>query len=172
LFRDIKGFEGRYQINEFGEVKSLPRQKGSIFSKERILKQEENSAGYMRVTLAKDGRNKRPLIHRLVFETFGGKIPEGMTIHHRDENKHNNHIDNLMVATQRENNHYSRELKGYKLYQKDVDEIRRSTKTTKELAYQYGVNPRHILRIKNKEQWKDDKPIPCQASTEEGVETN
>ena len=59
MFKDIKGFEGKYQINEYGVVKSLPRRKGTIFSKERILKQDINNCGYVRVTLCSNDRCKK-----------------------------------------------------------------------------------------------------------------
>lgn len=153
MFKDIKGFEGVYQINKNGEVKSLARVKGSVSAKERFLKQETNNAGYKRVTLCKDNKTKRYFVHRLVYETFIGEIPTGLTIHHVDENKLNNGVTNLLVCTLRQNNHFSGKAKGYKLTQKDVDYIRENNLNPKEISEKYGIGRRHALRIINNERW-------------------
>ncbi|GMG71790.1 hypothetical protein ShirakiTB12_02580 [Priestia megaterium] len=153
MFKDIKGYEGRYQIDEQGNVKSLSRQKGSVICKERILKHEKNNCGYHRVTLCKNDKKKRFFVHRLVYEAFKGDIPEGLQIHHIDENKDNNQLSNLMLATCRENNHYSAEAKGYKLTQKDVDYIRSHKLSTKEIVDKFGISPRQALRIIKNERW-------------------
>ncbi|MGY3716761.1 NUMOD4 motif-containing HNH endonuclease [Sutcliffiella cohnii] len=153
MFKDIKGYEGLYQINEYGEVKSLARRKGSVFCNTRILKQERNNAGYMRVTLCKENKTKRHFIHRLVYETFVGSIPEGYQIHHKDEDKENNHYSNLIPATAKENNHYSAKSKGYKLTQKDVDFIRSNNLPVKEIVKKYGISPRHALRVLKNDRW-------------------
>lgn len=153
MFKDIKGYEGLYQMNKFGEVKSLARKKGTIFSKERMMKPETTRTGYMRISLSKENIVRRRLLHRLVYETFIGEIPPGMTIHHIDENKQNNHIDNLLVCTSKQNNHFSRESKGYKLYKNDVDYIRSNNLTVKQAVEKYNISKRHALRIIKNERW-------------------
>ena len=47
---------------------------------------------------------KKFQLHRLIYEVYNGKIPEGMLIDHIDNNKTNNNIDNLRLATDSENN--------------------------------------------------------------------
>lgn len=155
MFKDIKGYEGLYQINKFGVVKSLARLKGSIKCKERILKYDYPKSGYLRVTLSKDNKTTKKFVHRLVYEAFVGDIPKGLTIHHIDENKHNNHIYNLLACTHRQNNHFSAKAKGYKLTQQDVDFIRNNNMTTKEIAEKYEIGKRHALRIIKYERWID-----------------
>lgn len=147
MFKDIKGYEGLYQINERAEVKSLIRKKGGL------LKPDVNNCGYLRITLCKNGKTKRFFLHRLVYETFIAEIPKGLTIHHIDENKANNHINNLLACTTRQNNHFSAENKGYKLTQSDVDYIRASNLTTKQVTEKYRISPRHALRIIKNERW-------------------
>src|SRR5699024_10793216 len=108
---------------------------------------------YSRVTLSKSGKTKRFLVHRLVYESYYGEIPKGLQVHHMDENKQNNSINKLKLVTQRENNHLSRNSLGYKLTQKDVDEIRNLNLTTREISDKYGVSLRHALRIIKNERW-------------------
>lgn len=93
--KDIKGFEGLYAITEDGRVWS--------YLNNKWLKLEISSIGYYRVQLRKDGQTYRFLIHRLVFSTFKGEIPEGLTVDHIDGCKDNNHILNLQLLTRGDN---------------------------------------------------------------------
>lgn len=72
MWIDIHGYEGLYQINENGEIKSLERkaENNRTTYKERILKQHLTKYGYYKVHLSKDGENKTFLVHRLVAEHF------------------------------------------------------------------------------------------------------
>lgn len=64
-----------------------------------LCKQSDNGKGYLRITTP----NGTVKSHRLVWETFNGKIPSGMEIDHIDSNKQNNCIDNLRCVTHYEN---------------------------------------------------------------------
>ena len=55
--------------------------------------------GYYVVTSAAEG-NHNKLLHRLIFEDFYGKIPDGCHIHHKDGVKTNNCIMNLQIMTE------------------------------------------------------------------------
>ena len=57
-----------------------------------------NSHGYYVITSRKEGYHHKKL-HRLIYEAYYGKIPEGYHIHHRDFDKLNNHHDNLQLLT-------------------------------------------------------------------------
>ena len=94
-WKDVKGYEGLYLINENGEVISVRRQ-GAPGGK---VKATTNQDGYLRVKLNKDGRGRRHMAHRLVYETFVGEIPEGCEINHIDEVKTNNNVRNLEAVT-------------------------------------------------------------------------
>lgn len=173
MFREIKGYNGTYTIDKNGVVKSMPRKKGPVNVKKTMtLKHDTNSSGYSRVTLCKDKKCRRFFVHRLVYETFIGPIPEGYQIHHKDHNPKNNHLSNLELTTVWENNYYSAHRKGYKLDVKDVLEIRESDLSTKELAEKYGVIPRQILRIKNYDRWNIETSQYRAKPIWEGVETN
>ena len=56
-----------------------------------------NNRGYYHITSGKEGNNKR-LLHRLIYEDFYGEIPEGYDIHHKNGNKLDNCILNLVLV--------------------------------------------------------------------------
>ena len=73
---------------------------------------------YKYVVFANNNHRKKFLVHRLVYEAFNGKIPEGYTIDHIDQNPLNNNIENLQCITKQENiqkaeNHTARYPKSY-----------------------------------------------------------
>lgn len=111
IWKDIKGYEGLYQVSNYGRVKSLGRKKGGGLG-DRYLGNVDKQ-GYIRVTLSKGGKIKNWQIHRLVYEVFCGEIPANMVINHKDENPSNNHIDNLEICTPKENANYGN--RNYKL---------------------------------------------------------
>ena len=149
----IRGYEGLYEVDKDGNVYSLDRFDGRALRKGKKLKFDLNSSNYARVTLSKSGKTKRFLVHRLVYEAYYGEILEGLQVHHIDEDKLNNSIQNLTLVTQRENNHLSRESLGYKLTQDDVNFIRKHRMTTREISEKYGISLRHALRIMKNERW-------------------
>lgn len=66
-----------------------------------VLCSTHDNHGYTRVLCAPKGLSK--LIHRIVWETFNGEIPDGMQIDHIDNNKMNNDISNLQLVSPQEN---------------------------------------------------------------------
>ena len=97
----VPGYEGRYQVNEEGQVRSLPRRR----TRGGILKSLVNKRGYLTVTL---GATKRE-VHKIVAETFLGPRPEGMEIRHLDGNPLNPAVINLAYGTRSENNRDKRQ---------------------------------------------------------------
>lgn len=95
MIKNIKDYDSRYTIDDIGNV----------YSNGIKLVQQENSVGYLRVRLCKNGKRQHKLVHRLVYETFIGPIPENYEINHKDHNKYNNSINNLEVVTHSENLH-------------------------------------------------------------------
>lgn len=69
----------------------------------RIIKFVDNHTGYLFVKLSNDEGRKNLYIHRLVYRTFVGVIPNGMQINHINHNKYDNRIENLEVLTASEN---------------------------------------------------------------------
>jgi len=74
------------------------------YGKERILVARPSNNGYLYVTLS-NTKPETKRIHHLVWDAFGDKRRNGMKlqIDHIDENKTNNHIDNLQLLTGSEN---------------------------------------------------------------------
>lgn len=104
-WRDIKDFEGWYQVSNRGRVKSLKRSNEPY---DRILRPVKRDDGYTKVTLfggRKKGKNL--LVHRLVAEAFIPNPDNLPIINHKDENRENNQVENLEWCTYRYNTLYS-----------------------------------------------------------------
>lgn len=100
IWRDIRGYEGKFQVSNYGRVKSLKRvltrsngHKQTI--NEKILKPSVSNKGYYMVGL--DG--KTCTIHRLVAETFLDEL----VVNHKNGIKTDNRIDNLEFVSQKDN---------------------------------------------------------------------
>lgn len=132
IWKDIKGYEGRYQISNEGRVKSL------IGSKEKILKPGLNFHGYEKVTLSKGNKVKAHLVHRLVAQAFIPNPNDYPCINHKDEMKFDNSVDNLEWCTYDYNNNYgSRKLKiaETRVFIKDYVRITMELMYGKQLSY-------------------------------------
>lgn len=107
MWKDVKGFEGLYQISEDGRVKSLSREVKGRYGAPRRLKERElkpwEASGYLRVTLIKDGKEYYPSIHRMVAEAFIPKLADKDCVNHKDGDKKNNNVSNLEWCSQSEN---------------------------------------------------------------------
>ena len=91
IWKDIKSYEGLYQVSNYGNVKRKKILKGDI------------AKGYLRITLSKSNKQERYLVHRLVAYTFIDYIEGKYYINHKDGNKLNNHINNLEWCSISEN---------------------------------------------------------------------
>jgi hypothetical protein len=126
-WKDIKGYEGLYQVSDQGNVRSLHWRGGNSI---RNLVPKRHNRGYLKIELAKYGRAKTFLIHRLVAEAFVPKpnTSEDMVVNHIDEDKCNNAASNLEWCDQLQNVRYSVGLhpgrastRGYKKHTKRQD---------------------------------------------------
>lgn len=97
VWKDVVGWEGVYQVSNYGEIKSLH------YNKERIMKQSTDTNGYLQVKLNKNGNGKAYLVHRLVAQAFIPNYHNKPFINHLDSNPKNNKITNLEWCTQSEN---------------------------------------------------------------------
>lgn len=109
-WRDIKGFEGRYQVSNLGRVKSLRRVtqlNGRVRTEPELIMAVTYRAGYPTLILRKDGKRYSRQVHRLVAEAFLPN-PKGLPIiNHKDETRTNNCVENLEWCTQQHNIRWS-----------------------------------------------------------------
>lgn len=108
VWKDIQGFEGYYQISNFGRVKSCTRiaAKGKRLS-EQLLKGSSVENDYLRVMLYKNSKYKTCRVHSLVAKHFLNKNNNNLVVNHIDGNKLNNHVDNLEYVTYSGNMHHA-----------------------------------------------------------------
>lgn len=100
LFKPVLGFEEKYEVSNFGRIKSLNY---GMRGKEQFRKVQTNKLGYQYISLWKDGKQNMRTVHSLVWEAFNGPVPEGYEINHMDENPSNNRLDNLNLLTHKQN---------------------------------------------------------------------
>lgn len=105
-WKDIKGYEGLYQVSDWGNVKSLDRVITRIdnvkqFFKSKNLKKTKDKNGYLFVALGANSKNKK--IHRLVAQMFIPNPENKPEIDHIDGNPQNNNVENLQWVNRKEN---------------------------------------------------------------------
>lgn len=105
-WRQVKGWEGFYEVSSLGRVKSLARNRGNgkgVYRiEERILKQIVNKHGYLYVGLSDPKKTMK--VHRLVLTAFRGEPPiDKPTCNHIDGIKANNNIENLEWVSHTDN---------------------------------------------------------------------
>ena len=102
IWESIPGYVGKYEVSNYGNVKSLKR-KNRLH--EKILKPSIDAYGYYVVGLLNNGKIKTRTIHQLVAESFLKHIPNGnkIVVNHKNLNKLDNRLANLELITNREN---------------------------------------------------------------------
>lgn len=115
IWQEIRGYEGLYKVSNIGRVKSenrvVMRSNGAPQTvNEKIIAQQDNSNGYYRVILWKDGKHEFRFVHRLVAEAFVQNVDNKPVVDHIDFDRHNNKAENLRWCTQAENLGRSREF--------------------------------------------------------------
>ena len=166
-WKDIKGYEGLYQISSFGRVKRLPRVAGNKHKLFWCFLKLQKSRDRKVIGLWKGGKMKRYLVHRLVGKAFIENIDNKPQINHKDNNAGNNRVENLYWGTQKENcadkiihgTHQTGEKNSFhKLKEIDVLEIRKLYSsgyyTYKELGELFKVDLSNIGLIVNRKHWK------------------
>lgn len=123
VWKGIEGYEGYYQVSNFGNVKNVKTNK--------MLIGDINNIGYRRVILYSP-KKKRFFIHRLVALNFCDGYSNDLVVNHKDGNKLNNHYKNLEWVTRSENdlhaeitglrkNHYLPQKPKYMIRTFDID---------------------------------------------------
>ncbi len=164
IWMPVKGYEGKYEVSHFGNVRSLLRCRGVLG---RILK-PGRSCNSLSVALLNNGKQKSFLVHILVLQAFHSLRPNGLEGCHNDGNYRNNYIGNLRWDTHKNNMQDSIRhgtfnfMKGEnhqlsKLKNSDVSEIKRLLSFGLKpsiIAENFGVKPTTIYSIMSGKQWK------------------
>ena len=160
-WRDVVGYEGRYQVSSMGRVKSLerkvPKGYGERTVKERILKLRINRDGYLKIGLyGSTGKQKWFQVHRLVGEAFIQNPDEKPQINHINEIKTDNRACNLEWCTCKENiNHGTAKDRSAKNRSKSVGqytldgELVKIWASTMEVERQAGFYHGNINKVAN-----------------------
>lgn len=117
IWKDVPGYEGLYKVSTFGNIFSVPRNNIYFDRKRKInierkvggklVEKRIEKTGYVSVALYKEGERKIFKIHQLVAMAFI-KNPFGYKyVNHIDENKSNNHVENLEWIDFKQNVDYS-----------------------------------------------------------------
>lgn len=168
-WRDIKDFEGIYQVSNMGRVRSVEhdivmRNNAVKHIGQKVLKLHEGGNNpYLQAYLHKDKKVQNKLVHRLVVSTFIGEIPDGYEVNHINGNKQDNRVANLEIVTSKENkahamriglfNPHGENQGGARLTNVQAADIRRKyirgKIRQKDLANEYNVSQNVIFKIVN-----------------------
>ena len=165
VWKDVKGFEGLYEISNFGRCKSKKRKTKTIsIFKDRLLTPKLSQNGYLRYGLSKNGVVKSHLIHRLVAIHFIDNTENKPQINHINGIKTDNMVENLEWATSSENLLHKFNKLNYKQHNRLLDdnqviEIIEYLKNYKRgmvvwLAKKYNVPRNTICVIKSGKKYK------------------
>ena len=160
-WRDIKGYEGKYQVSNLGNVKSLNYNRTG---QEKILKSAKDKDGYLIIILCKNGENKNCRVHRLVAQAFLDDYSDDLEVDHISTDRKNNNVKNLRMVTRKENNnneltkkHMSEALKGK--HHSEETKRKMSEARKGEKNHMYGKH--HSEETKKKIGKANSKPIYC-----------
>lgn len=181
VWKDVVGYEGLYQVSNFGNIKSLDRivkkpNGVSYLRKGKICTQSKSNLGYMTVGFTVNNKKVNKYVHRLVAEAFITNMNNYPQVNHIDCDKTNNRMYNLEWCTNSQNHihasknglnklhlhrvAYSGEENGRSLLtKKQVLEIKQKyipyKYSAKKLSKEYNVSESCITHILNNTSWKE-----------------
>lgn len=162
IWKEIKGYGGKYLVSNAGRVKS---DNGWY---EKILKQQTNKNGYRYIGLRSPTKKQKLFsVHTLVLETFYKKRPKKKQCAHIDGNQKNNRLENLCWVTPKQNADHKRmhgtQVMGekhpmVKLKMEDILNIigmNLAGFDRKEISQKYKISEGHYYRIIRGDTWKN-----------------
>ena len=158
IWKDVPGSSGKYKVSNRGRTMSFLGRYPHKDGKPRYHKNKR----YPVVCFTLKGIRNYKLVHRIVWETFNGKIPRGFEINHRDGDKNNNCLFNLELVTPSQNIRHSydmglqKQIPGIEHHNsifkdKDIKKIRKLIKEgthKKEIAKIFNCHHSTIYRLR------------------------
>ena len=136
IWKDIKNYEGLYQVSNLGNIKSidhyiLQNNNGTYINrlyKGKLIKLQKERNGYIKVHLCKKGISKWFSVHRLVAEAFILHNEINNIVNHIDNNPSNNNVNNLEWTTYKGNMQWATKQKRMKY---NTDNLKKAQETRK-----------------------------------------
>ena len=176
IWKEIGGYEGYYEISNFGRVRSITRvitknnkwKSGtiSVLFPSKIKYSRANIRGYIQLNLFKNGNYKTHLVHILVAKHFVDNPKNYTQVLHIDDDPGNPHYSNLKWGTQSHNiQECADKGRGFigskngnsKLKESDIPEIKRLLAegvSAYRISKNYKISKHAILSIKNNKTWQ------------------
>ena len=166
IWKDVPEFEGIYQISSFGKLKSFKKDPDG-----RILSNVNKKGGYLSVVLKSGTKTKYTRIHNLMVLVFWEiKTTYLIHVHHMDENKQNNRLDNFEILTSHDHHlisiqnnsnaidgmvHYNKYVRPIPILQFDLSgNFIEEFKNGKDASLATGVCHRNIMQVACKTEYK------------------
>jgi DNA gyrase/topoisomerase IV subunit B len=168
IWKDIPGFENKYQASNLGRIKSLKDNHNKL--RKKILFQASDQKGYLHVCLHIKNKGKTYRVSRIIAKLFIPNPENKPQVNHKDGNKKNNNVANLEWNTGSENIKHAfannlRTIQGenhplHKLTKFDIEKIRNLNRdktnwTQKKISEVFNVHPSTISNICNYRLWKN-----------------
>ena len=130
MWKEVKGFEGFYEVSDQGEVRR-------ILSGNRTKPLKARKGKYPTVSLSRPGVKRSMTIHRMVAEAFIEKPEWASEVNHIDGNTSNNVISNLEWVTQKQNLYHAMLVLDRAPYGKHPRRVRCKNIDTGEVVAEY-----------------------------------
>lgn len=154
IWKQVKGFEGLYEVSNLGNVRSLNYHNWGIV---KNLTPTADKFGYLRVCLSKNDRQYNGIVYRMVAQAFIENPDNFPQINHINEDKSDNRVENLEWCDCLYNNNHGtrnnrisqskRNTKCKKVIQMDLDgNVLREWVSLNEVMRVLGFNAAFVAR--------------------------
>lgn len=168
FWRPAFGFPD-YEVSKDGRLRRCTNCRGSYAGRMLTPKLSKIGKGYSRFALTVNGKTRWMWAHRMVWEAFNGKIPEGLVINHIDANPRNNNLENLEIVTQAENIHHAVRMGCFAKVNigetnprakltiekvRDIQRMRSEGVPAKDVARSMGISICYVYQLAKGDRWK------------------